>query len=109
MRGFFRALVETKKSPYVWSFAPALREGGFIYINADVRKENSIDSAEMIMLETLDGLNTNPPTEDEMQRANWSATQRSKAAAACKYCFEIDIFACVPRRQGLSLRYSERK
>jgi len=74
----YKALVETKKAPYVWSFAPALREGGFIYINADVRNENSLDSAEAIMLETLDGLTTNPPTAEEIERAkskilkNWN-------------------------------------
>ncbi|WP_235290928.1 M16 family metallopeptidase [Portibacter lacus] len=74
----YKALVETKKAPYVWSFAPALKEGGFIYINADVRKENSLDSAEAIMLKTLDGLTTSPPTEEEIERAkskilkNWN-------------------------------------
>ena len=79
----YKALVETKKAPYVWSFAPALREGGFIYINADVRKENSIDSAQNIMLETLDALTTSPPSEEEIERAkakilkNWNVSYNS--------------------------------
>ncbi|WP_235297881.1 M16 family metallopeptidase [Portibacter marinus] len=79
----YKALVETKKAPYVWSFAPALKEGSFIYINADVRKENSIDSAQNIMLKTLDELTTKPPTEDEIERAkskilkNWNLAYNS--------------------------------
>ncbi|MFQ5447198.1 MAG: M16 family metallopeptidase, partial [Saprospiraceae bacterium] len=41
----YKALVETKKASTVWSFAPGLKEGGFLYINADVRMENSLDEA----------------------------------------------------------------
>ncbi len=79
----YKSLVETKKASYVWSFAPALKEGGFVYINADIRKENSIDEAEQIMLATLDGLTTSPPTEEEISRAksrilkNWELSYNS--------------------------------
>lgn len=65
----YKALVETKKSPSVWSFAPGLKEGGFLYINADVRMENSIEEAEKIMLATLDEILTNPPSDEEIERA----------------------------------------
>ena len=65
----YKALVETKQSSSVWSFAPALKEGGFIYINADVRMENSLEEAEKTMLATLDDIVTNPPTDEEVERA----------------------------------------
>jgi zinc protease len=65
----YKALVENKKASTVWSFAPALKEGGFIYINADVRMENSLDEAEAVMMKTLDELATNPPTAEEVDRA----------------------------------------
>ncbi|MEM9992036.1 MAG: insulinase family protein [Bacteroidota bacterium] len=65
----YKALVETKKASYQWGFAPALKEGGFLYLNADVRKENSLDEARDVMLETLDNLSTNPPTPEEVARA----------------------------------------
>ncbi len=65
----YKALVETQKSSSVWSFAPALKEGGFIYINADVRMENSLDEAEKTMLATLDDIVANPPTDEEVERA----------------------------------------
>lgn len=79
----YKSLVETKKAPYVWSFSPALKEGGFIYINVDVRKENSLEEAESILLETLDGLTTSPPTQEEIDRAkskilkNWNLAYNS--------------------------------
>ncbi len=65
----YKALVETKKSSLVWSFAPALKESGFLYVNVDVRKENSLEEAKDIMIKTLDDLKTNPITEEELERA----------------------------------------
>lgn len=79
----YKALVETKKASGLWSFAPALKEGGFMYINTDVRKENSLDEATEIMLNTLDELKNNPPTEEEIERAksrilkNWELAYNS--------------------------------
>ncbi len=65
----YKALVEGKKASYQWGFSPALKEGGFIYMSADVRKENSLDEAKEIMLSTLDDLAANPPTPEEVDRA----------------------------------------
>lgn len=65
----YKALVETKKAASVWSFTPSLKEGGFIYINADVRQENSLDDAQTTMLKILDELASNPPTAEEVDRA----------------------------------------
>lgn len=65
----YKAMVEPKLASYVWSFAPALKEGGFIYINADVRKENDLSAAEEAMMSTLDGIADNPPTEEEVERS----------------------------------------
>ncbi|MEZ5049805.1 MAG: pitrilysin family protein [Saprospiraceae bacterium] len=65
----YKSLVETKKASTVWSFAPSLKEDGFIYVNADVRKGNSLEEAETIMLKTLDDIATNPITQEELDRA----------------------------------------
>ncbi len=65
----YKALVETKKAATVWSFAPALKEGGFIYLNADVRMESSLADAQATMLKVLDELASNPPTAEEVDRA----------------------------------------
>ena len=65
----YKALVESKKASSQWGFAPGLNEGGFIYLNADVRKDNSLDDAKTTMLATLDDLKVNPPTKEEIDRA----------------------------------------
>lgn len=65
----YKALVESKKASSQWGFAPGLNEGGFMYLNADVRVENSLDDAKETMLSTLDDLAANPPTEEEIERA----------------------------------------
>jgi zinc protease len=65
----YKALVESKKASYVWSFAPSLKEPGFLYINATLRKENSVDEVKEILLKTLDDLKSNPPTAEELDRA----------------------------------------
>ncbi len=82
----YKALVETKKASSVWSFAPGLKEGGFIYISADVRKENSLDEAKETLLTTLDELPNNPPTQEEVDRAkqrilkNWELRFRNSTS-----------------------------
>ena len=65
----YKALVDTKLASSQWGFAPGLKEGGFIYMNADVRKENNVEPAKTAMLETLDNLVDNPPTQEEVDRA----------------------------------------
>ena len=65
----YKELVETKLASSQWGFAPGLKEGGFIYLNADVRKENSLDNAKDQMMATLDNLITSPPTQEEIDRA----------------------------------------
>jgi len=65
----YKSLVETKKASYIWSFAPSLKESGFIYINATLRKEDNLEEAKAIMLATLDSLKINQPTKEELERA----------------------------------------
>lgn len=65
----YKALVDTKKASYVYSFAPSLKEPGFIYINTTIRKEDDLEEAKNIMLATLDSLKINQPTKEELGRA----------------------------------------
>jgi zinc protease len=86
----YKELVETKKAATVWSFAPALKEGGFIYINADVRQESSLAEAQATLLRVLDELTTNPPTTEEVERAkkrlltNWELGFRSSSSVGLR-------------------------
>jgi zinc protease len=65
----YKSLIETKKASSVWSFAPSLKEGGFIYINCTLRKEDNLEDAKRIMLATLDSLKILQPTKEELERA----------------------------------------
>ncbi len=65
----YKSLVEAKKASYVWSFAPSLKEGGFIYVNTTLRKEDNLEVAKSIMLATLDSLKYIQPTKEELDRA----------------------------------------
>jgi len=79
----YKSLVETKLASSEWGFAPGLKEGGFIYLNADVRKENDVEAAKTQMMSTLDELVSNPPTQEEVDRAksrilkNWELAYNS--------------------------------
>ncbi len=79
----YKSLVETKLASSEWGFAPGLKEGGFIYLNADVRLENDIYAAKEKMMSTLDDLVNNPPTQEEVDRAksrilkNWEVAYNS--------------------------------
>lgn len=65
----YKSLVESKKASYVWSFAPSLKEPGFLYINTTIRKEDNLEEAKNIMIATLDSLKINQPTREELDRA----------------------------------------
>lgn len=86
----YKALVESKQASVVWSFAPALKEGGFVYVNADVRMENSLEDAKTTLLKTLDELADNPPTEEEVERAkarilkNWELGFRNSSSVGLR-------------------------
>lgn len=65
----YEALVESDKASSQWGWAASLREPGFVYFSADVRKEESLAEAEEAMKSTIDALRDNPPTEEEVERA----------------------------------------
>ncbi len=66
---FYRALVETKLAASVTALTFDLREPGAIIAWADVRKEQSLDSARVAMLRVLDQASTTPFTTEEVERA----------------------------------------
>jgi zinc protease len=65
----YKALIETKKASSQFGWCATLKEPGFVYFGAQVRKENSAEEAKSIMLKTLDDIAVNPPTKEEVERA----------------------------------------
>lgn len=65
----YQSLVKSGKASSVWGWAAGLHDPGFIYINADVLKDKSLDDAKKTMFATLDELKTKAVSEDEVNKA----------------------------------------
>src|SRR4051812_2859156 len=65
----YKALVETKKAASVSESVEGFKEGGTIGFTAEVRQEQSLAEAQEAMLQVLDSLAKEPPTEAEVTRA----------------------------------------
>jgi len=65
----YKALVDTKKAASVDAFAWQFREPSVIVLSAQVRKEDSLDSARVALLRTVDSAIANPATAEEVARA----------------------------------------
>ncbi|WP_324670691.1 pitrilysin family protein [Hymenobacter sp. GOD-10R] len=65
----YKALVDKKKVAYTYGWTPALHDPGFAFFYAEVRKEQSLDSARTAMLGTLDAVTRQAPTPEEVERA----------------------------------------
>ncbi len=65
----YKALVEAKKASSVFGFPFQLRQPGILLAAAEVRKEMQLKPAEDGLIETIEGVTKNPPTEEEVERA----------------------------------------
>lgn len=65
----YQALVKSGQASSVWGYPAALHDAGFYYLNADVLKEKSLDSAKNTFFQTIADLNTKPVTADEVEKA----------------------------------------
>jgi zinc protease len=65
----YRALVDTRKASQVFSSAMQMNEPGIFYCGALLSKTDSLDDARKIILDTIGGVSTKPPTKEEVDRA----------------------------------------
>src|SRR5262245_58348286 len=65
----YAALVETKKAARIGGSSYRLRDPGYWLVAADTRKEQSVEEAQRMTLETLDSLSARPVTDVEVSRA----------------------------------------
>lgn len=65
----YKALIENKKAASQWGWTPALHDAGFAFFYAELRKEQSLDSARTVMMAALDEVSTKAPTAEEVDRA----------------------------------------
>jgi zinc protease len=65
----YKALVDNKKAASVLGMEFQLAEPGLILMGAQVRKEQSMDEARKVLLDTIAGAVKEPPTAEEVDRA----------------------------------------
>ncbi len=87
----YKALVETKKASSTFGFSFQLKQPGVFLGAAEVRKETQLKPAEDGLLETIEGVANNVPTEEEVNRARTSLLKN------------IDLSLNAPDRVGLEL------
>ncbi len=86
-----RALVETGKASSVYGGDQQLREAGYAYFGASLRKDMPLEAARAALIATLEGMAANPITEDEVERARTQLLN------------DIDMALTNPRELGIAL------
>lgn len=74
----YKALVEKKLATSVDDQLLALQDPGFTYLQAEIPKEKSIDSAKTVFLSTLDNLGKTTITAEELERAKNALIKRTE-------------------------------
>ncbi len=86
-----RSLVETGKASNVYGSDRQLREAGYGYFGASLRKDMPLDAARTSLIATLEGIAGEPVTEDEVERARTQLLN------------DIDLALANPRELGIEL------
>jgi zinc protease len=64
-----KALVESKKASFVFGYDYQWHDPTLAIFGAEVRQGDSLDAARDALVETIEGLASNPPTKEEVERA----------------------------------------
>jgi zinc protease len=65
----YKALVDTKKAVSVSMSANGMHDPGVVLAFARLKPDQSIDDARQVLLKTVEGLASDPPTQEEVDRA----------------------------------------
>jgi zinc protease len=64
----YKALVDNKKAVGVSMGVSDMHDPGFIIVQLSLKLDQSLDEARQIMLKTVEGFTTEPPTKEEVER-----------------------------------------
>jgi zinc protease len=64
----YKALVETKKAESAGMSAALLHDPGLIVLTAALNKDQSLDEARKILIQTVEAVASDPPTREEVER-----------------------------------------
>ncbi len=76
----YKALVDNKKATQVLAGSQQMNEPGVLYFGAVVSKNDSLDNARQILLDTLEGVIKEPPNAEEVERAKTRQLKQSEMA-----------------------------
>jgi zinc protease len=76
----YKALVEKKLAAEASAMSLQLKEPGLLGAYANVRLTQSLDSASRALMATLDGVTTEPPTKEEVERAKTALLKQIELA-----------------------------
>jgi zinc protease len=65
----YKDLVDGKKAVSTFMYASEMHDPGFIMTYAQLKPDQSVDDAAQMVLKTVENLATNPPTQEEVDRA----------------------------------------
>jgi zinc protease len=65
----YKSLVEAKLASDVSAFSFDLREPGLLFASVNLRAEQNLDTARVVLLRTIDGAVTTAPSAEEVERA----------------------------------------
>src|ERR1039457_7063264 len=65
----YKALVDNKKAVAASMSAGGMHDPGFAFAFAQLKPDQSIDEAQQILLKTVEGLSSEPPSQEEVDRA----------------------------------------
>lgn len=64
----YKALVDNKKAVSVRMTFDELHDPGYVMVSAALSKDQSLDEARKTIISTIDGVTTEPPTKEEVER-----------------------------------------
>jgi zinc protease len=65
----YQSVQKSGKASVIWGFADGKKDAGYMYFNADVLKEKSLDDARKAMFATIDELHSKPVSAEEVDKA----------------------------------------
>jgi zinc protease len=86
-----RALVESGKASSIYGSDQQQREAGYAYFGASLRKDMPVEAARAALIAALEGIATDPVTDDEVERARTQLLN------------DIDMALTNPRELGIAL------
>ena len=103
----YKGMVENKKAASVFGFDLTGADPGLLMFGSQVRKEQSLEEAKKVLIETLEGVVKEPPSKEEVERAKGKLNRLRRITQAQKWSRHLAIYRAV--RWASLLRWRHRR